>query len=194
MSSSDLYGLVLVGGRSTRMGRDKATLQYGDKPQAVVAYELVAPFCARTFLSCRKDQVPPHGLPAIHDVVDNIGPMGGIISAFAAHPDKAWLVVACDLPFLNGDTLQSLIAQRDPTRSATAFRSAHDGKPEPLCAIYEPAIAPRLQERAKGDHPCPRKALSDLDALLLDLPDPRALDNVNRPEEFEEARKALSGQ
>lgn len=192
MSAPEIYGLVLIGGRSTRMGQDKAALRYGAKPQAVAAHELVTRCCDSTFLSCRQDQEPPYPLPVIHDVVDNIGPMGGIISAFEAYPDKAWLVVACDLPFLTETIIRHLIEQRDPSRLATAYKSAHDGKPEPLCAIYEPAIAPILRKRAENDNVCPRRALSELNTLLLDLTDPRALDNVNHPVEYEEARKALT--
>jgi len=189
ITAPEIYGLVLIGGRSTRMGRDKAGLQYRDKPQAAVAHELLSRCCAQSFYSCRPGQTAAG--PAIHDVVENIGPMGGILSAFAAHPAKAWLIVACDLPFLQEVTLRHLIAHRDPRRLATAFRSAHDGKPEPLCAIYEPAIAPHLREFAARDEQCPRKALTKLDALLLDLPDARALENVNHPDEFEQARAAL---
>ena len=190
-TAPEIYGLVLVGGRSTRMGRDKAALRYGDKPQAVVAYELLARCCVKAFLSCRQGQAV-FGLPAIHDTVENIGPMGGILSALEMHHGKAWLVLACDLPFLTAATLRDLIARRDPSQLATAYRSAHDGKPEPLCAIYEPAIADRLREFvARGEH-CPRKALAALDAFLLDLPEARALDNVNHPHEFDKARSALA--
>jgi molybdopterin-guanine dinucleotide biosynthesis protein A len=142
------------------------------------------------FLSCRQGQTA--SLPAIHDVVENIGPMAGILSAFAAHSDKAWLVLACDLPFLTEATLRHLIAHRDPTQLATAFRSTHDGKPEPLCAIYEPAIAERLREFVAQREYCPRKALLRLAVPLLDLPEARALDNVNHPHEFEEARITLA--
>jgi molybdopterin-guanine dinucleotide biosynthesis protein A len=187
----EIYGLVLVGGRSTRMGRDKATLQYSDKPQAVAAYELLTTFCAKVFLSCRQGQTALNGLPAIHDVVENMGPMSGILSAFAAHPDKAWLVLACDLPFLTEATIRHLIGQRDPSRLATAYRGAHDGKPEPLCAIYEPVVAERLREFVARGDPCPRTALAELAVPLLDLPEARALDNVNQPHEFAAARAAL---
>jgi molybdopterin-guanine dinucleotide biosynthesis protein A len=141
-------------------------------------------------VSCRQGQTADR--PAIHDVVENIGPMGGILSAFAAHPDKAWLVLACDLPFLTAATLRHLIAHRDPTQLATAYRSAHDGLPEPLCAIYEPAIANKLREFVAAKQVCPRKALIQLSVPLLDLTDTRALDNVNHPHEFQEARAALS--
>ncbi len=74
---------------------------------------------------------------------------------------------------------------------ATAYKSAHDGLPEPLCAIWEPAAAPLLAEyQAAGGH-CPRKFLIRHGANLLDLPDPRALDNVNTPEEYSQAVAAL---
>lgn len=188
----EIFGLMLVGGRSTRMGRDKAALCYGDKPQAVVMRELLARCCRQVFLSTRRGQPAQPGLPEIHDVVENIGPMGGILSAFHAHPGQAWLVLACDLPFLTETTLRHLIARRDSSRLATAYRSAHDGKPEPLCAIYEPAIADRLREFAAHGEYCPRRALATLDALLLDLPEARALDNVNHPHEFAAAQRELA--
>ncbi len=184
-TAPEVYGLVLVGGRSTRMGRDKAALQYVGKPQAVVAFEMLSQCCARVFLSCRQGQSAD--LPAIHDVIESTGPMTGILSAFHIHSDKAWLVLACDLPFVTEATLRHLIARRDATQLATAFRSAHDGLPEPLCAIYEPAIAGRLTE-----FQCPRKALLTLNVPLLELPDRRALDNVNHPQEFDEARAVLA--
>jgi molybdopterin-guanine dinucleotide biosynthesis protein A len=84
-----------------------------------------------------------------------------------------------------------LIAHRDPTQLATAYRSAHDGLPEPLCAIYEPAIAGKLREFVAQEKVCPRKALLQLGGALWDLPEARALDNVNHPHEFEAARTAL---
>lgn len=185
----ELRGLVLVGGRSTRMGRDKAALAYGDKPQAVAAHELLQTVCPRVFLSCRPGQ--PASLPAIHDVVADLGPMGGILSALTAHPDAAWLVLACDLPFVTAATLRHLVAHRDPSRPATAFRGPRDGLPEPLCAIYEPTILETLRDRVARGRLSPRGALIDLAVPLLDPPDGRALDNVNDPHEFERAREAL---
>ena len=97
---------------------------------------------ASTFVSVRADQLndPQRNThPCIVDRLPDAGPIGGILAALHAHPQAAWLVLACDLPFLDAATLQQLIAARDPRRLATAFRSSHDGKPEPLCAIYEPA-------------------------------------------------------
>ncbi len=117
----------------------------------------------------------------------------GILSALETHPQVAWLVLACDLPFVDAATLRYLIANREPQRVGTAFRSSHDGLPEPLCAIFEPRALAALRDfAAQGQH-CPRKFLSRSQAHLLDLPDPRALDNVNTAEERAQALRTLSG-
>jgi molybdopterin-guanine dinucleotide biosynthesis protein A len=184
----ELFGLVLAGGRSTRMGRDKALLTYSDgRPQAVVAYELLREFCGRVYLSVRTRRETLSEWPQLVDRYEEIGPMAGILTALDEHREAAWLVVACDLPFLNRETLRQLLAARDPQRIATAFRSAHDDLPEPLCAIYEPAARARLLELvSKGLH-CPRKALINSPVHLVELADRRALDNVNDPLEYERA-------
>jgi molybdopterin-guanine dinucleotide biosynthesis protein A len=124
------------------------------------------------------------------------GPAGGITAALLAHPQVAWLVVACDLPLLTPATLHDLIGRRDPQRLATAYRSSHDGLPEPLCAIWEPAarepLLAYLQARAAaGKKSCPRKFLIDSDIRLLELPQGDALDNVNTPVEHDMTRERL---
>ena len=151
-----LRGLVLAGGRSTRMQSDKALVDYHGKPQVEWAAELIAPFCVSVHLSVRAGRAGPPvaGLPAIADEHDGAGPIAGIAAAQKADPDAAWLVVACDLPFLDAATLERLVSQRDPARIATAYRSAHDGLPEPLCAIWEPsssaAVRAAIEEIAAG--------------------------------------------
>ncbi|HBA84594.1 MAG TPA: molybdenum cofactor guanylyltransferase [Verrucomicrobia bacterium] len=190
--SAPLYGLVLTGGKSSRMKTDKAALRYNGQAQSARAFELLAKVCAKVYLSNRADQseAPGHAsFPQIHDLFANFGPVGGILSALKTHPAHAWLVTACDLPFLDEATLLQLIRHRDPRRMATAFLSAHDGKPEPLCAIYEPHSMARLLDFTTRDVYCPRKMLMQSDAHLLPLENPQALDNVNFPEEYEQAQR-----
>ena len=196
MSAGILYGLVLAGGRSTRMQRDKAALEY--RPgitQLDAAMQLLEGRVARTFVSVRADQSGDAARsrhPRIVDRGDIEGPIAGISAALAEHPDAAWLVLACDLPFLDARTLDFLIAQRDPARVATAFRSSHDGLPEPLCAIYEPAARAAIAAHIAGGRNCPRKFLINAHTQLLDQPNPRALDNVNTVDEYERAMSEFS--
>ena len=194
MSAPELYGLVLTGGRSRRMHRDKASLEYAGKSQLARAMELLTPLVARCFVSVRTDQLyDPHraAYDTIADIKPNLGPIGGIHAALHAHPDQAWLVLACDLPFLDRATLQHLIARRAATRVATAYRSSFDALPEPLCAIFEPRSRQIIEESLARGQQCPRALLSRADVELLDLPNPRALDNVNTGEEYAAAKATL---
>lgn len=194
MTVPALFGLVLAGGASTRMRTDKAALQYHGQPQLRWAYELASKVCAASFVSVRPDQrddATRASFPQIVDRQPGIGPIAGISAALLEHPKAAWLVLACDLPFLTEGTLQHLIAHRDPQKLATAYRSAHDGLPEPLCAIWEPAAREPLLASIAGGKQCPRKFLINADTALLDLPERQALDNVNTAEEFGLAAAAL---
>jgi molybdenum cofactor guanylyltransferase len=194
MSASALFGLVLAGGASTRMRTDKAALEYHGRPQVRWAFELLAKHCAATFVSVRPDQREDParaGLPQIVDRQPGIGPIAGIASALLEHPKAAWLVLACDLPFLTDGTLQHLVAHREPRKIATAYRSTHDGLPEPLCAIWEPAARDPVWSYIASGKQCPRRLLIDSDVALLDLPERQALDNVNTAAEFDLATAAL---
>jgi molybdopterin-guanine dinucleotide biosynthesis protein A len=185
--TTPLYGLVLAGGRSTRMQRDKATLAYHGRTQLEWAMELIAPFVERAFVSVRPDQTQDPVRAKFAQIVDaqeNLGPIAGIMSAQAAHPDVAWLVLACDLPFLDAATLKHLVWAREADKPATAYRSSHDGLPEPLCAIYEPASREGILAYIATGKNCPRKFLIRSEAHLIEEPNPRALDNVNTPEEY----------
>ncbi|MBO94874.1 MAG: molybdenum cofactor guanylyltransferase [Opitutales bacterium] len=196
MSLQSVNALLLAGGRSRRMHRDKATLIYGGRTQLERAAELLSELCPVTYLSLRKGQdLPADGpdLPTIEDAYGEIGPLGGMLSAFSTHPDNAWLVVACDLPFLGPVTLRHLLRERDTDRIATAYRSARDGLPEPLCAIYEPSAFRELSRFWEEEKMrCPRKILIRTEPKLLDPVDHRALDNVNTPEEYDEAAAKLT--
>jgi molybdenum cofactor guanylyltransferase len=190
-----VYGLVLAGGRSTRMRADKAALAYGGQSQLERAMGLLSGVLPRTFVSVRADQADEPLRARFERIVDrhqDIGPLAGVLAAQSTHPHAAWLVLACDLPLLDAASLEYLLRARDPARLATAYRSSHDGLPEPLCAIYEPASAAALTARLATGKICPRKFLGSADVKLIDEPNPRALDNINTPEEYGAVTAALA--
>jgi molybdopterin-guanine dinucleotide biosynthesis protein A len=158
---------------------------------------LTPPHVTRAFVSARRDQQADplrSRFACIHDQAghDGLGPLAGILAAQAAHPEVAWLVLACDLPFLDRATLLHLIAERQPARLATAYRSTSDAAPEPLCAIYEPASRqPLLAYLERGKKSCPRGFLQRSDVALLDQPCWSALTNVNTMAEHSSAMQRL---
>jgi molybdopterin-guanine dinucleotide biosynthesis protein A len=189
-----VHCLILAGGSSSRMHRDKATLPYRGKSQLDRTFELARRHVPEVFVSVRAAQTADPARarhPMIVDSVTGEGPIVGIRSALAAHPRVAWLVLACDLPFLSDAALAQLLRERDAEVLATAYRSAHDGLPEPLCAIWEPAAAPALAAYQDDGGRCPRKFLIRHTVRLLEPLDARALDNVNTPEEYAEASATL---
>ncbi|MEO8064899.1 MAG: NTP transferase domain-containing protein [Pseudomonadota bacterium] len=192
-----LYGLVLAGGRSTRMQRDKAEIEYRPgETQLDAAMKLLQGRVARVFASVRADQSSDGARARYPQIVDRGGiggPIAGISAALAEHPAAAWLVLACDLPYLDARTLDQLVGARRGGVIAIAFKSSRDGLPEPLCAIYEPAARPLLEAHLAAGKNCPRKFLINTPGVeLLDQPNARALDNVNTVEEYGRAMSDLT--
>ena len=192
-----LYGLILTGGKSSRMGKDKANLEFHGKKQSEYCCELLAPFCEKIFISNRKEQTDleeQKERPQIHDTAPfaGIGPLGGILSAMTLYSEASWLVLACDLPLVNAKTIEHLIKHRNPQKMATAFISTHDGLPEPLCAVYEAKSRDHLVMFLKEGIECPRKILINSDVELLKQPDTMTLENINTPEDLERVLKILS--
>lgn len=183
-----LKGLVLAGGKSTRMGEDKGLINYHGKPQREYAFELLESIGIEPFISCRPEQEVEISFPTISDKFVDLGPFGAILSAFQTDPNAAWLIVACDLPFVNEAALKHLISSRNTSKIGTAFYNPETDFPDPLFTIYEPkAYATMLQFLALG-YSCPRKVLINADTQILQPENTQILQNINTPEE----RKALT--
>ena len=182
-----LKALILVGGKSTRMGTDKAFLNYHGKPQYTFLADILRGLNIETYISCREEQATQFAdnHTVITDTFLELGPLGAILSAFREDPNAAWLVLACDLPLLDTETLQFLISNRNPSLKATSFKSSEskEGFPEPLIAIWEPRAYPTLLQFLAQGISCPRKVLINSEIELLQPPIEAALMNVNTPEE-----------
>ena len=188
-----LNGLVLAGGKSLRMGNPKDKINWHGKEQRYHAADLLAPFCDEVFISCRQDQLENFNTDykAIPDTFQNMGPFGGLLSAFHFQQDKAWLIIACDLPLLEKNSIDFLIQFRDPEKVATAYESPSDGLPEPLIAIWEPKSYPLLLQLLSTGNSSLRKALINSDVKILKAENPDFLMNVNTPEYLEKAKEIL---
>jgi molybdopterin-guanine dinucleotide biosynthesis protein A len=192
-TGAPLLGLVLAGGDSRRMGRDKAQLAYRGEPQVRRAIEMLRDVCERAYVSVRPEQARTEayaGLPSIVDEGEGRGPAAGLLAAWAERPDAAWLVLAADLPFVDGPLLAELVAGRDPAKLATAFRHA-DATPEPLCTIWEPAARALLQRRVQGGDRSLRRLLETAAVKLLDAGEPARLTSVDTEREYAAALARL---
>lgn len=179
-----LNGLILTGGRSTRMGQDKSLLSYHTKPQREHLTDLLRPYCNLVCWSVNAAQATDlmdSGPCRIVDAFDWPGPLNGILSAFAYDAEVAWLVVACDMPLLTVQSLDALVTGRNRAKLATVFYDSDGKLPEPLLGIYEPAFGPILQQAVANGQYSPRQLLGQNDVQLLTAPDMRELTNINDP-------------
>ena len=177
-----LYGLVLAGGKSQRMGEDKSMIAYHNQPQWQHSMSLLSSFCEEVYVSCRPEQQDGLQNP-LPDTFTGLGPFGGLLSAFRAFPEAAWLVLAIDIPLMDKATLEYLVNHRNASKAATAFNSPNNEFPEPLISIWEPRSYINLLHFLAQGYSCPRKVLINTDVELLNLPNPDAVRNANTPED-----------
>ncbi|MEQ8363546.1 MAG: NTP transferase domain-containing protein [Cyclobacteriaceae bacterium] len=182
--TTPLCGLVLGGGLSVRMGADKAYLNYHGKPQRDYAFELLDQFCGRTYFSINAQATSDKN--TITDAYPFKGPLNGILSAFKHQPDAAWLTLPVDMPFVDETIIQFLIDHRDVTKVATCFYDSEGKLPEPLLTIWEPSCALLLKAFYDEGKTSPRDFLKTANIKLLQVPNKKALKNINTPSDFDE--------
>jgi|TARA_B110000037_G_scaffold96201_1_gene112859 molybdopterin-guanine dinucleotide biosynthesis protein A len=194
-SKPDIQGLVLAGGQSTRMGTDKGLLNYHGLPQREYLYNLFQEFFPRkdedqlgVYYSVRQHQDISGN--TIIDKFKDLGPFGGICSAFQENPNTAWLVVATDVPFISKEILELLFSRRNPSKIATTFKGASKEFPEPLITIWEPKAYPVLLNYLSQGYSCPRKVLINSDVEIVEIDD-AIIRNINTPQEFDTVKKEL---
>jgi molybdopterin-guanine dinucleotide biosynthesis protein A len=142
-----VWGCVLIGGRSSRMGRPKHLLE----DQSGVTWlertvRLLRPFVADVVLS-GKGEVPKslNGLIRLPDIQGVAGPLSGILAAMRWRPAVSWLLVACDMPDISEDAVRWLLARRRPGVLGTVPRLREGGPVEPLLAHYDCRCLPLLE-------------------------------------------------
>ncbi|WP_421807250.1 NTP transferase domain-containing protein [Flagellimonas sp.] len=191
-----LFGLVLAGGSSLRMGHDKGALAYHGMPQRDYVYQLLNKVCEKAFLGMQEQQLGSISkeFPFILDQNTYQGPFNGIMSAHETYPEAAWLVLACDLPFMDAEALQFLVQQRDPTKHATAFMGKDTACPEPLACIWEPDGLRQAKNylSAKGKQ-SPSRFLSEVDVKIVLPSNEQLLFNANSVEDYQWVKDNLKG-
>ena len=194
--ASPLYGAVFVGGQSKRMGKPKFSLSYNNGvPETERMIKLLNPFCEKIFISSRSDldMGTLANLPDVERINDDhigLGPVGGLATLMSRHPDKAWMITACDMPFIQEKNFETILNERDPLRYGTCYIQEGERGFEPMCAIYEPKFILPLYESMSRQELSLSRAIRDLPFKLVKIPEKDRTDfmNTNTPEEYETAR------
>lgn len=172
-------GYVLVGGRSSRMGRDKALLPFRGRTLVECVAQNVAIATGSVKLVGDKGKYGSLGLPVLEDRMPGCGPLSGIEAALADSAAELTLVVACDMPSLNPDFLHWILEEAEKTAAAVTWV-----RNEPLCAVYRPAAhAAATEALIQGKYKV-QFAFASLNVRCLTPTDTSPLTNTNTPEEW----------
>lgn len=182
---------MLAGGASTRMGRDKASLEVdGTALAASVASALCE--CLETVrVVLRPEQKNPLGLPRVDDAHQERAPIVGIAAALRASASDAVLVAACDLPGLHPRFLLALLAHVPAVDGPEIVAPVGPNGPEPLIAVYRRVLLPEIERRIAVGELALQALIGERDtrfiaeSLLREIdPELGALRNLNRPEDL----------
>lgn len=147
-----LLACVLIGGKSSRMGRPKHLLRQADRFWLEHTVATATALVDAVFLA-GAGEIPPSltHLVRLRDASGVCGPMAGILAALRHHPKATWLVLACDLPALRTEPLVWLLAETRPEDLAVLPCMENPEQVEPLFACYSGRCLPHLEELATGD-------------------------------------------
>ncbi len=175
---------MLAGGRSARMGRDKALLPFRGGVLAASIASAVAQAAGTAVLVGNPALGERTGYPAIPDRFPGEGPLGGILTALA-HSRAEWnLIVACDMPALDAPFLRKLLDAAEAAGADVLLPRGPSGRPEPLCAVYRLSALPPLEVAFASGARKITAALAGLRAAPYDVTEMTPLQNVNTPEDW----------
>jgi molybdopterin-guanine dinucleotide biosynthesis protein A len=183
--------VILAGGRSRRMGEDKALLPFGGcSTLAEYQYRRLSRLFPRVWLSAKGAKFPLQA-PVIEDQHDTHSPLVALQSLLRGIPAEAAFVLGVDLPFVDEEVIGLLRRDYEASSGAEAVIARSPRGLEPLCGIYTRALLPRIEAHlCAGNH-----RLQDLlaDALIVEtlFADEGPFLNLNRPEEYRQALKRL---
>jgi molybdenum cofactor guanylyltransferase len=194
------YGFVLVGGLSTRMGRDKALLPLGGVPMALLQAQKLERVCGRAaFVGKEPGPLAGIGYPFVADLSAERAALHGLLAALEWSPEELTVVLAADVPRVPATLLAELLARLESTGASAVVPTAA-GHPQPLCAAWSRGALPTLRlSVAAGDLSLRRVVeatralvLSEEETTLLPGFAPGAFRNVNIPEEYRAAEEEIA--
>lgn len=184
-------GFVLVGGRASRMGRDKALLRWDGAPLAGLLAGRVREAVGSATLVGPPEKYAHLGFPCLPDEVPGRGPLGGIVSALAASGAEWNLVVACDMPLLTVELLGALAAAAEASGGECLAPRSPEGRLEPLCAVYHRDCLPVLREALAAGRYKLTEAIAGTRLALWPATETACFRNLNTPQDWDDHRRCL---
>lgn len=175
-------GIVLAGGKSSRMGVDKTTLEYKGKMLAEWSVNILKPFCNEILVSSNNVTLMQLGYPIVADTFKDNGPMAGIVACLEKAQNEICLVIACDTPFVSPNIYEELIRHMEDYKIVMA--SDEQGRPQPLIACYSKKIIAFLHDQLKKRKNALWMLSDHQEAKLISFPSHMFSLNINKPSDL----------
>ena len=197
---SDIDGWIIAGGKSSRMGVDKAALEIGGRRLIEIAADALSNISEGRISIAGEPREIASEWPAFPDEVRGLGPLSGLVTAFSNGSSEWIAVISCDMPFVTGEVFERLAARADPEADAIV-PVQRDERQQPLCALYRRSAArPIVKDLIQGHDRSMQNLLSRMRVqnipftVFKDLPNPDHLFlNINSPADHERARAIFLG-
>lgn len=182
----EITGIILAGGKSSRMGRDKGMIYFNGARMIEHVIRALQPCVSSIMIVANDDRYERFGLPVVKDVIHECGPMGGIYTGLINSSTKLNVVVSCDIPFVSTDLICRLVEAPDDKEVVVPF---HDEIYEPLCARYRRSVALKMVKHLEAGSLKMNSLLKELDIRTIDpvqIPgfNLRQFANINTPQEL----------
>lgn len=175
---------VLVGGRSRRMGADKALLEYRGRPLAAHVAAQAAEAAGKAFLVGPVALYAHLGFPCLEERFLGLGPLSGIDAALRSGLAEWCLVLACDMPGADTPSLRLLLRCALDSDLDAAVTVSPGNRPEPLCAAYHARIAPVVERLLREGRLSAHELLDSVRWAPFPAPHPAFAANINSPADW----------
>jgi len=181
--------MALAGGRSRRMGVDKASVLIGGRRLLDRLLSVLSGLFDDVVVVGRSEwSGAPGAGRSVADETPGLGPLGGLYTGLGVIDRERALVVGCDMPFITAGVLRGLLS-RDGESEATVARTA--GRAQPLLAVYDRRVRPVVGRLLTSEDRSLMKLLRTISVRYVDLAATDACFSINTPEELRQAQQMV---
>ncbi len=182
-NTSTITGIILAGGRSSRMGKDKAMIEWNHKTLLQNAVDILKPFCSEILISSSKATHLVEGTILVADELPQQAPLIGIYSCLKKSSNTYNLVLSCDMPLVTNSVLELLISHMV---NADLIVPSNNEQLEPLCAIYSKELLPIIEKKIRDQSFSLHDLIAKSKHFIVPFPrmNPDLFSNLNSPEDL----------
>ena len=192
ITKNNITGIILAGGKSSRMGSDKGFLLLNQKAFVQYSIDALSPLVSEIIIVSDHSAYDTFGYKRVNDITKNAGPVAGIISGLEATQTTYNIILSCDIPLINTKILSQLITAATPNTSIIQLES--HGKSMPLIALYNKQVLPIFKEQLQNNERRLRVVVNacGYKTITLSGKDTVSTKNVNTQTEFKEVKDAYT--